>query len=74
MAIDKISMNAAKNYVRIARGDHTAAYLHQHHMSIPCEDDATLEELVTALEGLPPGLTLTVVRTPGKRPRVRIFW
>lgn len=74
MAIDTISVDSGNSYVRIARGDHTAAYLHEDHMSIPCEDDATLDRLVAALKDLPPRLTLEIVHRDDRRPIVRIFW
>jgi hypothetical protein len=74
MAIDTTSMDSNKGYVRIARGDQTAAYIHGDHMSIPCEDEDTLNALVASLEELHSTLVLELVQRPGRRPIVRIRW
>ena len=75
MAIDTTSMNSNKSYVRIACGNETAAYIHRDHMSIPCKDEETLNEVIASLQRL--NSTLDVERVPeadDKPLRVRIRW
>jgi len=74
MAIDTTSMDSGSDYVRIARGKQTAAFIHRDHMSIPCENEDTRSKLLASLEALHSSLVFELVDRPGKKPIVRIRW